>query len=239
MFGVSHRALVRSSHIAFSLLLSSVSYQCLRASKSDTPKPGKPTDPKARKTYQTAFNWVKIGRRGAAIEAFRKANKQDGGTAPNALATLMTLPPSIGQYKEAEEIAREWLPLAQTDDDKAGAHYRIAVALQQQGINDKKDKCFDESCDEFKSALQLEPKFATHSLCDGSIARPPAPGRCGPRRVFRFSRPGHAELPTCMSAPSASSIASIWPAHEWRRLFHHDDSTASTSRWTASPARLC
>ena len=40
-------------------------------------------------------------------------------------------------------------------------HYRIALALQQQAINDKKDKCFDESCDEFRTALQLEPKFTT------------------------------------------------------------------------------
>jgi len=40
-------------------------------------------------------------------------------------------------------------------------HYRIALALQQQAISDKKEKCFDESCDEFKSALQLEPDLTT------------------------------------------------------------------------------
>ncbi len=32
--------------------------------------------------------------------------------------------------------------------------------LQQQGISAKKDKCSDESCDEFKTALALEPEFA-------------------------------------------------------------------------------
>ncbi len=45
-------------------------------------------------------------------------------------------------------------------------HYRIALALQQEGLSSKKGKCLDESCDEFKNALQLEPKFtpALYSL---------------------------------------------------------------------------
>jgi thiol-disulfide isomerase/thioredoxin len=137
--------------------------QCLPAfgsSETLAPKPGEPTDPKARKTYADAFNWEKVGMKGAAIDAFRKANKQDGGHCFKCLSNAYELALSIGQYKEAEEIAREWLPSAQTDDVKAGIHYRIAVALQQRGISDKKDKCFDESCDEFKSALSLVPQYA-------------------------------------------------------------------------------
>ncbi len=58
------------------------------------------------------------------------------------------------------QILRDWLPLAQTDAEKAALHYRIGAALQQQGIEGKKDKRFDESSDEFKTALQLQPKYA-------------------------------------------------------------------------------
>ncbi|MGA7241946.1 MAG: redoxin domain-containing protein [Terracidiphilus sp.] len=160
MFGASHRALVRSSLIAFTLFGPALAVNALDTPKSDRPKPGMPTDPKAQKTYQNAIDWLKIGRRGEAIESFRKAARQDSHCT-ECLRQAYSLATSTGEYKEAEEIAREWLLIAATDFDRAAAHYRIALALQQQGINDKKEKCFNESCDEFKDALQLEPKLTT------------------------------------------------------------------------------
>lgn len=152
------RPLLRFSLIA---LLAVSAVPCLHAldAKSDTPKPGEPTDPKARKTYQDARDWLKAGNRSAAVETFRKAARQDGHCT-ECLRQAYTLAVSIGEYKQAEDIARDWLPIAANDVERAAAHYRIALALQQQGINDKKDKCFDESCGEFKTALQLEPKFS-------------------------------------------------------------------------------
>ena len=160
MIGISARPQGLSCLIAFALLGSAISIKALDAPKADAPKPGMPTDPKALKTYQNAIDWLKTRNRGEAIESFRKAAKQDGHCT-ECLRQAYALATSIGQFKEAEEIAREWLTIAATDMDRAAAHYRIAIALQQQGINDRKDKCFDESCDEFKSALQLEPKLTT------------------------------------------------------------------------------
>jgi len=160
MFGISSRLLVRSNLIAFTLLGSALTANALDTPKPDVSKPGMPTDPKALKTYQSAIDWLKSGKRAEAIESFRKAAKQDGHCT-ECLRQAYSLATSIGQYKEAEEIAREWLLIAATNFDRAAAHYRIALALQQQGLNDKKDKCFDESCAEFKTALQLEPKLTT------------------------------------------------------------------------------
>jgi len=160
MFGVSTRLQILSSLIALTLLGSALSINALDAPKPDASKPGVPTDPKALKTYQNAVDWLKSGKRWEAIESFRKAAKQDGHCT-ECLRQAYSLATSTGQYKEAEEIAREWLLIAATDVERAAAHYRIAVALQQQGINDKRDKCYDESCSEFKTALQLEPKFTT------------------------------------------------------------------------------
>jgi thiol-disulfide isomerase/thioredoxin len=159
VFRVSARSLVSSSLVAIAVFVISPSLQALDAAKSETPKPGEPTDPKARKTYQSALDWLKSRNKEEAIDSFRKAARQDGHCT-ECLRQAYTLATALGKYKEAEEIAREWLPLATTDLDRAIAHYRIAVALQQQGINDKKDKCFDESCGEFKTALELEPKFS-------------------------------------------------------------------------------
>jgi thiol-disulfide isomerase/thioredoxin len=160
MVGVLPCRLVRSCLIAFTLLGSSLILAALDAPKTDAPKPGMPTDAKALKTYQTAIDWLKVGKRGEAIDSFRKAARQDGHCT-ECLRQAYSLATSIGQYKQAEEIGREWLVIAATDLERAAAHYRIALALQQQGISDKKNKCFDESCDEFKTALQLEPKLTT------------------------------------------------------------------------------
>ena len=160
MLGISARLQVLSSLIAFTLVGSALSIKALDAPKANASKPGMPNDPKALKTYQNAIDWLKAGNRAEAIESFRKAAKQDGHCT-ECLRQAYSLATGTGQFKEAEEIAREWLSIAVTVPDRAAAHYRIAIALQQQGINDKKEKCFDESCDEFNSALQLEPKLTT------------------------------------------------------------------------------
>ena len=160
MFRISACRLQAAIVLSAVLLAPAQSLSALESSPQAVPKPGEPTDPKARKTYADAFEWQKRGMRGAAIDAFRKANKQDGGHCFECLHKAYELAMSIGQYKDAVDIAHDWLPLAKTDVDKAGIHFRAAMALQQQGINDKKDKCFDESCDELKSALQLVPQFA-------------------------------------------------------------------------------
>ena len=129
-----------------------------------------PTDPKALKTYQNAIDWLKSV---SAVKRLIPFEKPPGRTliAPNVCARLIRWPPASGNIEEAEEIAREWLTIASTDVERAATHYRIAIALQQQGINDKKEKCFDESSGEFKTALQLEPKFTTiHCAMGVSLA---------------------------------------------------------------------
>jgi thiol-disulfide isomerase/thioredoxin len=116
-------------------------------------KPGEPTDPKALKTWNSALDWERHREYGSAISDFRKANKQDGGHCAQCLRRAYRLALTTGDYKGAEEIAREMLPTANTAVDKADVHYLIGLSLQQQGINKKKDTCFNQSCDEFHAAL--------------------------------------------------------------------------------------
>jgi len=124
-------------------------------------KSGEPTDPKARKTYEGAIDWEKHKFYDSALEDFRKANKQDGGHCFECLRRAYRLAVKLDAYKDAVAIARDLLPLAQTDSDKGSVHYRLATALQEQGIKDKKDQYFQESSDEFKTALELDPKLAS------------------------------------------------------------------------------
>jgi thiol-disulfide isomerase/thioredoxin len=131
--------------------------------KPDAPKPGEPTNPQARKTYASAFGWMKNREYSFALDEFRKANKQDGGNCWLCLDRAYGLAIKLGAYKDAIAIARDMVTAAPVDPDKAYTHFRLAMALQQQGLYEKKDKqqqCLSESSDEFKSALQIDPKFA-------------------------------------------------------------------------------
>ena len=123
-------------------------------------KPGEPTDPKARKTFAEAMEWQQRGQKVLAIEDYRKANKQDGAHCFECLRRAYTMALDIGDYKTARAAVEEGLTGAQNNTDRATMHFWIAMALQREGIDEKKDKCFAESCDEFRTALALDPTFA-------------------------------------------------------------------------------
>ncbi len=127
------------------------------AGQSLPAKPGEPTDPKARKTFAEATDWQKRGFIASAVDTYRKANKQDGGHCTECLNRAFRLAEQIGDYKTAESVARDWMPLAKSDADRATVHFNLALALQRQGIQEKKDGCFSESCNELKTALELDP----------------------------------------------------------------------------------
>ncbi|MGA2890989.1 MAG: TlpA disulfide reductase family protein [Terracidiphilus sp.] len=167
MFWNSASTFKRFSVTAFLLLALVATLHAIAAPNSDVAKPGEPTDPKARKTYASAINWEKHHNDDAAIDDFRKANKQDGGHCKKCLIRAYQLARQIGALKDEEQIAREMLPQAGTDVEKASVHYLLALALQDQGINSKKDKCFSESCEELKATIALEPQLALAHYANG------------------------------------------------------------------------
>lgn len=132
----------------------------LAADKPDSLKPGQPTDPKARKTFDEALEWQKARRYGPAMDDLRKANKQDGGHCTECLRRAYDLAIKIGAYKDAEDIARDMTTQASTDDEKAAAHFRLGSALVREGVNNRKNKCFADSCVELRAALDAKPTFA-------------------------------------------------------------------------------
>jgi peroxiredoxin len=155
MTGLFVRWIIASALVAVSLGIIPLA----RASQIDRAKPWEPTDPVALKTYQAALQQLSMGKREEAITGFRKAALQDRRCI-DCLRQAYSLASRIAHYKEAEDIAREWVKMATTNLEKAAAHYRVGMALQNLGIQSKKAKYFDESCREFYEALKLEPDLA-------------------------------------------------------------------------------
>jgi thiol-disulfide isomerase/thioredoxin len=119
-----------------------------------------PVDAKARKTFATAEEWQKKGDISQAIDGYRKANKQDGGRCDECLNRAYTLAMQYKDFKDAASLVQEWMPMAKTDSDRAVLHFRGGVALQQEGISEKKNEFFLKSCEEFKTALELQPSLS-------------------------------------------------------------------------------
>ena len=145
--------------MALALLLSSA-LVCRAADTPSTPKPGEPTNEKARKTFSDAGGWEKMQHYQAALETFRKANQQDGGRCTECLRRAYELAVKIGDYKNAEAVARDMTAQASSDEGKALAHFRLASALQREGIDNRKNKCFADSCLELRAALDAKPALA-------------------------------------------------------------------------------
>jgi thiol-disulfide isomerase/thioredoxin len=129
------------------------------AAQTTNTKPGEPTDPKARKTYAEAVDWQRRGETALAIDTFRKANKQDGGHCEQCQNSAYSLAMEINDFKSAIAVVQEALAQSVGDADRAGLELWLGMALQREGIAEKKQKCFEESCDAFKTALKLAPNL--------------------------------------------------------------------------------
>jgi thiol-disulfide isomerase/thioredoxin len=152
-----HRSLALS--LLFSVCLSPAAFAGDKPAA--TPKPGEPTDAKARKTWETAIEWERRHAYSSAIHDLRKANEQDGGHCSACLSRAYKLALTTGANKDAEAIARDMLPTATTPIEKANVHYLVGLALQRQGIEKKnKEICFSQSCDEFHAALDANQDLA-------------------------------------------------------------------------------
>lgn len=119
-----------------------------------------PTSPKARRTFAEALEWQQKGDKAIAMDTFRKANEQDGGKCAVCLQKAYALATETSAFKEAAGIIRDWLPLARTDADRAALQFNLGMVLIREGVNEKKDKCFTESCDAFKTSLAEDPALA-------------------------------------------------------------------------------
>ncbi len=126
------------------------------SSHAQAPSGSGPTDPKAQKSYAEAQDLLKHRQYTWALEAFKKAAKQDGKCIV-CYQQIITLSLELEDYKSAMSAAQEVTTLVHNPKDVATAHYLFATALLRAGSAKHKDDLLNQSAQEFKAALEADP----------------------------------------------------------------------------------
>jgi tetratricopeptide (TPR) repeat protein len=99
-----------------------------------------PASEKAQKTYKQALEYLHERRNDAALEEFKKADKQDGGHCVVCQKQILKYGLELQDWKAAEVAAGEIVAKAQGDRDVALAHYQFAIVLMNEGVQRHKDE---------------------------------------------------------------------------------------------------
>lgn len=131
--------------------------------------PAGPTNDKAQKTYKDAENYLHQRNTQAALEKFKKADKQDGGHCSSCQKQMIKYGAELGDWKTAELAGEEELAAARANADVAVAHYQLAVILMDEGLHNHKHEFFARGHDEVAKALAAVPKFPEAVFLDGRL----------------------------------------------------------------------
>jgi peroxiredoxin/Tfp pilus assembly protein PilF len=131
-------------------------------------KPGQgPTNEKAQRTYLEGLDYLKKRMTGAALDDFKKADKQDGGRCFACQQKMVKYGMELGEWKVAEAGAEEMVAEAQSPKEAALAHYQFGVVLCYEGMNRRKEEFFNHAHEELTKALAAMAKFPDAILEDG------------------------------------------------------------------------
>ena len=128
---------------------------------------GLPKDPKAQKTYADGEGWLRRQSFVAALDSFKKADKQDGGHCVACQKEIIELGEKTGDFRSAEAAAQEAIEQASTPHALAKAHMDRGVLFMREGIAKKKEEAFAEADKEFKAIQASNPKEASAYYADG------------------------------------------------------------------------
>jgi thiol-disulfide isomerase/thioredoxin len=128
-----------------------------------------PANEKAQKTYKQAQDYLHQHMTGAALESFKKADKQDDGHCVACQKKMIKYGIELGEWKTAEIAAEERVAMAQGAKDLALAHYQLGMVLRDEGIEKRKDEPFARAHEEMTKALGSAPNFPDAIFADGQI----------------------------------------------------------------------
>jgi outer membrane protein assembly factor BamD (BamD/ComL family) len=124
-----------------------------------------PANEKAQKTYQEALDYLHRRMTGAALDSFKKADKQDdGGHCLDCQRKMIKYGIELHDWKVAETAAEESVEQAQGEKAIAIAHYNFGMVLADEGLDKHKDELFSRAHDEMTKALAAAQNFPTLSL---------------------------------------------------------------------------
>jgi len=152
------------SVFAIALLIAFVAVAFAQEAK---PPQNGPTNEKAQKTYQEGLTFAKGRRIDAALDSFKKADKQDGGHCRACQQKIVNYATQLHDWKVAEQASTELLAEASDDTEKAIAHYRFGIVLTDRGLDKHKAEDFTQAHGEMLKALALRPRFPEAVYADG------------------------------------------------------------------------
>lgn len=126
-----------------------------------------PADQKAQKTYADAVGWLNHHDRSAALESFKKADKQDGGHCVACQKEMIKLGIETGDFKVADEAAQEMIVEAKDPQAVAVAHEQRANLLIREAATKNNDDIYTGADKEYKAALAAYPQFPEAVYGDG------------------------------------------------------------------------
>lgn len=128
-----------------------------------------PASEKAQKTYREALDYLKKRMNDAALDSFKKADKQDGGHCLACQKNMMKYGVELQEWKIAETAAEEMLADAQGQRNTALAHYRLGTLLSREALVKHKDELLDRAHEQFTQALAAVASFPDAVFADGIV----------------------------------------------------------------------
>jgi peroxiredoxin len=133
---------------------------------------GGPANEKAQKTFKEALELERKHSTDWALEAFKKADKQDGGHCAICQEKMVKYGTALREWKTAETAAGELVAEAQGDKGVARAHYHFGQVMLNEGIERHKDEFFTRAHEELTKALDAYANFPAAVYADGlALAR--------------------------------------------------------------------
>jgi thiol-disulfide isomerase/thioredoxin len=126
-----------------------------------------PSNDKAQKTYKEALEYQHQRNHAAALDSFKKADKQDGGQCVACQRQIIKYGSQLGDWKAAEQAGMEMVAESKDDRSSAIAHYELAILLFDEAKEKHKEELFAHAHDEFTKALAAGPNFPDAILADG------------------------------------------------------------------------
>jgi thiol-disulfide isomerase/thioredoxin len=126
-----------------------------------------PTSEKAKKTYNEALDCLHRRMLDAALDNFKKANKQDGGHCRACQRKVVKYGMELRDWKTAEAAAEEMVAEATSPKEVAIMHYQVGIVLLSESIDKHKDETFARAHEEMGRALATAPNFPDAVFADG------------------------------------------------------------------------
>jgi thiol-disulfide isomerase/thioredoxin len=128
-----------------------------------------PANEKAQKTYKEGLDYLKQHRTAAALDSFKKADKQDDGHCLICQKKMIRYGIELGDWKTAETAGEEMVSEAQGTNNLALAHYQLGIVLRDEGLEKHKGEIFARAHEEMTKALTAAPNFPDAMYVDGQI----------------------------------------------------------------------